>query len=352
MNTTMIPRKASPTDRRRHGRRFVGVSILAVALLGATACSGGVATDAAGGRAPASASTTAVSAMSSAVNGSSAVSATTFTTTTPPVPTATVPTPTVARPTATLDELVGGEGERVHVRCVGRGVTTVLLIAGFEAGAEGWGVIEPATSERARVCSYDRPGTGTSDPPTSTQTFATQATDLHELLTTIGEPGPYVVVGHSFGGAEAVMFASLYADEVTGLVLIDASPVTWPAALSAVPDDGTETATVLRAFGAGLSDPMRNSERLDVVASFAEVGRVDSLGSLPTAVLTAADRQPQLLGLAATEVARLTEIWDRGQQDWIGLSTVAHLVSVDDTGHHIEIDQSGVVIGEITRLLP
>ena len=161
----------------------------------------------------------------------------------PPTTTITADAPTtavttVARPTATIDELVGAEGERVHVRCVGEGDTTVVLIAGFGGDTTGWANVEPAIAARARVCSYDRPGTGTSDPATATATFTTEATDLHDLLRTIGEPGPYVVVGQSFGGAEAVMFAALYADEVSGLALVDASPTTWPAALCSVPDDG------------------------------------------------------------------------------------------------------------------
>ena len=49
-----------------------------------------------------------------------------------------------------------------------------------------------------------------SDPAASVSTFRTEATDLHDLLHTIGESGPYVMVGHSFGGAEAVTFASQY----------------------------------------------------------------------------------------------------------------------------------------------
>ena len=128
------------------------------------------------------------------------------TTTVPPV----TPTTSVtsdgsgARPSATVDELVGIDGRRLHVRCVGSGATTVLLIAGFESADGSWEEIEPAISQENRVCSYARFGTGTSDPPVSTQTFTTQATDLHALLTAAGEPSPYVVVGHSFGGAEAL----------------------------------------------------------------------------------------------------------------------------------------------------
>ena len=254
------------------------------------------------------------------------------------------------RPTASIDELVGADGQRVHVRCVGQGDTTVLLIAGFGGDTTNWVNVEPAIAARARVCSYDRPGTGTSDPATSTATFTTAATALHTLLSTIGETGPYVAVGHSFGGAEAVAFASLFADEVAAVVLIDASPTTWPTASCSVADDGSDMAAMMRASCAGVFLPTGNIERLDVAAAFAEIAEINSLGSLPMAVITATKRD--LADMTAPEVAHLTATWNQGQQDWIALSSASHLVSVDRTGHHIEIDQPEVVIDEITRLLP
>jgi pimeloyl-ACP methyl ester carboxylesterase len=327
--------------RRRILSRF-GVAALGAVLLSATACGNDNATGTAD---PAGT----VAAAATTVTGSTPASSTTIATV--PATTNTLPAPeTPSRPTASRDELVGVEGGRLHLRCTGSGAKTVLLIAGFEEGAENWNKVEPAMSAGARVCSYDRPGTGTSDPPTSTATFAIQAADLHTLLTTAGEPGPYVVVGHSFGGVEAVTFASQFATEVTGLVLIDTSPVTWPAALCAVSDDGTETATALRSFCAGFSDPTGNAEHLDVLASFTEASGIGTLGSLPMTVITSVDRQ--FPGLGADELARLTDKWNHGQQQWSGLSTAAHVVSVADTGHHIQLDQPAVVIDEITRLLP
>jgi pimeloyl-ACP methyl ester carboxylesterase len=249
-----------------------------------------------------------------------------------------------------FDRLVDVDGARLHVRCVGRGDTTVLLIAGFESGDDNWGKVQPDLEARARVCSYARAGTGTSDPATSTQTFATQATILRNLLAKVGESGPYVVVGHSFGGAEAITFASLFADEVAGVVLIDASPTTWPTELCAIADDGSETASLFRANCTGWADPTGNREHLDVFAAFAEVDRIGSLGSLPIAVITAAARQ--FAGLSATELARLTRAWDQGQQRWTALSPAARLVSVEDTSHHIELDRPDVVIKAIVELLP
>jgi pimeloyl-ACP methyl ester carboxylesterase len=39
-----------------------------------------------------------------------------------------------------------------------------------------------------------------------------------------GERGPYVVVGHSIGGAMARLYASEYPEDVSGLVLVDPTP--------------------------------------------------------------------------------------------------------------------------------
>ncbi|MET0145479.1 MAG: alpha/beta hydrolase [Ilumatobacteraceae bacterium] len=237
----------------------------------------------------------------------------------------------------------------LHVRCIGSGDTTVLLLSGFEVGDEIWGNVEPALTARARVCSYARPGTGTSDPAVSTQSFTTQAEQLSALLAAIGEPGPYVVVGHSFGGAEAVTFASRYAAQVTGLVLIDASPASWPSELCAVADDGSGMAAMIHSTCAGWTDPTANVEHLDVFGSFTEVAGIGSLGSLPMTVITAVERQ--FADLGATELARLTAAWNQGQQRWADLSTASHVVPVEQTSHHIELDRPDVVIDAVVGLL-
>ena len=136
-----------------------------------------------------------------------------------------------------------------------------------------------------------------------------------------------MVVGHSFGGAEAVTFASRYADQVTGLVLIDASPASWPTELSAVGDDGSGMAATIHSTCAGWTDPTANVEHLDVFGSFTEVAGIGSLGSLPMTVITAVDRQ--FADLGATELDRLTAAWNQGQQRWADLSTASHVVPVE-----------------------
>ena len=43
------------------------------------------------------------------------------------------------------------------------------------------------------------------------------------MLTRAGVASPYVIVGHSYGGLYALRYASQYAEDVAGLVLIDSS---------------------------------------------------------------------------------------------------------------------------------
>jgi pimeloyl-ACP methyl ester carboxylesterase len=256
---------------------------------------------------------------------------------------------TVARPSGLVDGLIAVHGARLHMHCEGAGPTTVVLIAGFGGGRDSWAAIDPTVSQTTRVCSYERFGDGTSDAPLAPQTFATEADDLHTLLQSAGEPGPYVIVGHSFGGPEAVTFASKFPTEVRGMLLIDASPPAWNTAICAVPNDGSDTAHLFQALCAEQSSPGNNNEHLDAPAAFAEVATINSLSALPMIVVTADHHSYP--GLASSEEARLDDVWDAGQAHWVSLASSAQLISVDNTSHNIQLDRPDVVLEKIAELL-
>src|SRR6266705_6169548 len=147
--------------------------------------------------------------------------------------------------TAMPGDLVDVGGRRLYVHCTGSGSPTVVLVSGLAETSTYWGGwIAPAVAKNTTVCAYDRAGQGWSDPPASPQDGAAVATDLHTLLANAQIPGPYVLVGHSTGGAYIRVFAARFPDQVAGMVLLDSQP---NEALSAIPDFTSFYSTIRRA---------------------------------------------------------------------------------------------------------
>lgn len=111
----------------------------------------------------------------------------------------------------------------LNLDCRGEGRPTVILESGAGVPAIGWRNVAPAVSEFARVCSYDRAGYGWSGPAVEPRTSVQIAKELKALLDAAGEMGPFVLVGHSFGGFNIRVFAGLYPDAAAGVVLVDSS---------------------------------------------------------------------------------------------------------------------------------
>jgi pimeloyl-ACP methyl ester carboxylesterase len=118
--------------------------------------------------------------------------------------------------------LVDVGGRRLHLVSQGEGAIPVVLVAGGGGPAVTVWPLQRRIAEFARVCSYDRAGLGWSDLSPAALSFDDQARDLRTLLAGAGEPGPYLLVGASLGGLIARAFATLFPDDVAGMVLVDA----------------------------------------------------------------------------------------------------------------------------------
>jgi pimeloyl-ACP methyl ester carboxylesterase len=115
-------------------------------------------------------------------------------------------------------------GHRLHILCSGSGEPAVILENGLGgSGLVGWSLVQPEVARFTRVCSYDRAGTGYSDPGPSPRTARRIAGELARLLDYTGMRGRVVLVGASIGGLFVRVFAFEHGERVAGLVLVDAS---------------------------------------------------------------------------------------------------------------------------------
>jgi pimeloyl-ACP methyl ester carboxylesterase len=117
--------------------------------------------------------------------------------------------------------LVDVGGFRLHVYCAGDGALSIVLDAALGASSVSWSLVQPELAKHCRVCSYDRAGFGWSDAGPTPRTAGRIAEELHTLLWRAQVPPRFLLVGHSYGGLVAQIFAHRFQSETAGMVLVD-----------------------------------------------------------------------------------------------------------------------------------
>jgi pimeloyl-ACP methyl ester carboxylesterase len=179
-------------------------------------------------------------------------------------------------------DLVDVGGRQLYVECAGSGSPTVVLEAGFGNSSRTWSLVQPELGGTTRTCTYDRAGLGESEPMPGLHDAGDEIRDLERLLERGRIEPPYVLVGHSYGGLLARLYAHAHPDETVGVVLVDANGRDeWQRVLAAWP----------RTFAPKLRRRLIREPPIGGVDSRASAALdrdIRSLGDTPLIVITAA----------------------------------------------------------------
>jgi pimeloyl-ACP methyl ester carboxylesterase len=109
----------------------------------------------------------------------------------------------------------------LHVYETGCGSPAVVFESGLASSSLTWTFVQQQIAAVTRAVSYDRGGIGWSEETSDPRTVRSMVDDLKRMLSASGNPPPYILVGHSFGGLLVQAYASLKGADVAALVLVD-----------------------------------------------------------------------------------------------------------------------------------
>jgi len=290
-----------------------------------------------------------------------------------------------------IGKLIDVGTHRLHIHSTGNGSPTVVLEAGGLGWSLDWYFVQNELAKFSSTCSYDRAGFGWSDSGCNPRTSGQIVAELHTLLEKAGVSKPYILVGASFGGHTARLFAKNHPEEVAGIVLVDARheaidanmPPAWKkmeaagkgmcqfmllasrlGLLNLLGKLGGEKAAppILSKLPPEMQQlylevgfqPKYFQANLDELSAVAESDRLLSatglLGNLPLTVIR--HGLPEMFaGMPANQAKLAEQVWQELQAELADLSTNSRMLVAEKSGHRIPIDQPNVVIAAIQKMV-
>jgi pimeloyl-ACP methyl ester carboxylesterase len=273
------------------------------------------------------------------------------------------------------------------------GQPVVVVEAGYGNCSTAWPAAVRAISSFMRIYTYDRAGYEQSDPSPSRPTAVNIATELSKLLEAAGVPGPYILVGHSYGCVMIREFFELRKEDCVGLVLVDAVQeddftYEWPfkardamlGSLDRFEITGLAEGTHLtpeewKAFVCSErklpSDRSRAEysevlESVQILASKKQYERC-ALQSRPVSVIRGDHERDWETVYDAGVIAGngtmeqreamrdflddISETWDRNQEKQLRLSRNGRMVFANESGHQVQQEQPDILAEEVKWIL-
>jgi len=223
------------------------------------------------------------------------------------------------------DQMVNIGTHSLQIHREGKGTPAIVIDAGITDGIDKLRPLQARLAQTTTVITYSRAGYGQSEPGPFPRDCAREADELKALLDKASVRGPCVLVGHSLGALNVMVFASKYPRDVVGIVLLDPPPLSFILGqdykeLGAMAEGMTAQWESIADSAAKSADPQDKarsaffraiaSEHREMFGSTAKlVAGIETLGDIPLVVMAAGKANPNFGPIA-----------DEYQKYWIAQS--------------------------------
>ncbi len=244
-----------------------------------------------------------------------------------------------------------GENRKLHCRVFGQGSPCIVLVSGFMATQNYWNTVIPDLYKVSTIVTYDRAGIGKSiknDIPVDAEQ---SAKDLHVLLKKLKVPEPYIIVGHSFGVHIARLFASLYTEDMGGLILEDGSHESLiPEQLKVLKGKDLE---ILKQHLPGMDVPENPRNEGDYRGiNNKKLKNSAPLPHIPFVVITSGNRANSAPPFFSESARKdIIELGRKNQQKLVGLIPGGKHIIAEGAGHNIHVEKPEILIDQIIEMI-
>jgi len=254
--------------------------------------------------------------------------------------------------TPKIENMIDVGGRKLHCCVYGKGSPTVVLVSGFEAPQAYWNSVIPDLAAKTTVVTFDRAGLGKSEIGDLPAHGEQSAKDLQVLLDKSAVPRPYILVGHSYGGSVVRLFASMYPDDMGGLILEDTQHEDVLNELRKIlkgKDLEAFEQLVVDRFSAP-ENPKTEGDYRNITRE--QVRKSKPLPRIPFVILTSADRAkamgPMFSDKAIEEMVKSDSALNK---KLAALIPGGREIIVEGTGHNIHVDKPEALIAPVVEMI-
>lgn len=218
-------------------------------------------------------------------------------------------------------------------------VPTVVFQSGFGDDKTVWNDVSGVLKNKLPMFIYERPGMGDNPAVEGKRDPCTISKELHDRLIISGVKPPYLLVGHSLGGLYQYVFAKMYPDDISGIVLIDP---THPKNFEIVEQTHPGVAMMIKGMQAvGIGGSTQKREFND---------QTQCLDQLSMEIPLKISSQLLFSGRADSIAnEEYVKEWRKLNQDWIIKLGNAPSDTIWDSGHHIQKEDPSTVASLILK---
>ncbi|KAB2496614.1 alpha/beta fold hydrolase [Priestia endophytica] len=215
---------------------------------------------------------------------------------------------------------------------------TLIFESGYGCPSVYWDSIKDKVSEFANCFFYDRAGIGESTYDGRPQHSKQCVENLRLLLQEANIQPPYILIGHSFGGANVRLFSHTYPKEVEAVILLDSCHEDQNRVMAPLFSEEVKEGYFGQFSAQGSEASLEEFEE-----SLEQIRNCHSLEDIPLIIASAS--------LPSYHTEASFAAWDLFQRDLTRLSVNSKRMIIQNAGHALHIDQPEAVVQLIQNVV-